>query len=428
MAVARKLTRLNLRVVGEHEKEKPLSWNSIQGRWKKVAGATKEQWSGFPGSLLTGNKKSPSPERRQTDESLRKERQKTDQALADRQTTVEEDADMVVHRARQNADAVLHVARENADAVLSAAHDKADERLNRAVAEARVLEDQALRAERAGADESLRLERNGASAALAKLLPLEREKTDRYLLTERARSDDALSNRDDFLGIVTHDLRDLLGGIVTSSALLSTRAAEDDPGRQTLVETQRIERYAARMNRLIGDLLDVASIDAGKLAVRPVLGDWTALITEAADTFKAAASAKGLSLKTEMAEQPLCGEFDRDRMLQVLGNLISNSIKFTAQGGEIVLRGEHLGAELRFCVSDTGAGIPESSLDSIFERFWQVGRNERKGLGLGLYISRCIVEAHDGHIWAQSTHGSGSTLCFTLPAGAGIQDPRTTQD
>jgi signal transduction histidine kinase len=398
------------------EKEELLNWNSIQGQWSKVAGATKEQWSGFPRSLLSAKKKSTSPERRQTDESLRKERQKTDQALADRQTTVEEDADLVVHRARENADAVLHVARENADAVLIAAHDKADERLNRAIAEARALEDEALRDERAGADEALRLERDGSSEALAKLLPLEREKTDRYLLTERARSDHALSNRDDFLGIVTHDLRDLLGGIVTSTAVLSTRAAEDHPGGQALVETRRIERYAARMNRLIGDLLDVASIDAGRLAVQPLAGDWTALMTEAADAFKAAASAKELSLKTEMAGQPLCGNFDHDRMLQVLGNLISNSIKFTPPGGQIVLRGERLGAELRFCVSDTGAGIPEGSLDRIFERFWQVGRHDRKGLGLGLYISRCIVEAHGGRIWAQSGPGRGSTLCFTLPA------------
>ena len=81
------------------------------------------------------------------------------------------------------------------------------------------------------------------------------------------------------------------------------------------------------MNRLIGDLLDVASIDAGKLAVNPLRGDWTGLIAEAAATFKAAASAKAISLRTEIAGQPLLGKFDHDRMLQVLGNLLSNSIK-----------------------------------------------------------------------------------------------------
>jgi signal transduction histidine kinase len=357
-----------------------------------------------------------SPERLQTDESLRIERQKTDQALAEKQTTVEEDADMVVHRARENADAVLSVARANADAVLIAVPDESNERLNRAVTEAREVEDEALRDERACADENLRRERDGASGALTRLLPMEREKTDRYLLTERARSDDALSNRDDFLGIVAHDLRDLLGGIVASSVLVGKRAAENDAGQQTLVETKRIERYAARMNRLIADLLDVASIDAGKLAVTPVSDDWTGLITEAADTFGAAASARGISLKIEMAEQPLLGKFDHDRMLQVVGNLISNSIKFTPQGGKIAIRGERVGDELRVCVSDTGSGIPEESLNSVFERFWQVGQNDRRGLGLGLYISRCIVEAHGGSIWAESKRGEGSRVCFKLPA------------
>jgi signal transduction histidine kinase len=356
------------------------------------------------------------PERRKTDESLRKEREKTDRALADRQTTVDEDADMVVHRARQNADAVLNVARDNADAAFNAGHDQADERQNRAVMEARALEDDALRDERAYADESLRLERD-AGAALARLLPLERAKTDRFLLTERARSDVALSNRDDFLGIVTHDLRDLLGGIVTSAAVLSKRAAENEDGEHTLAETRRIDRHAARMNRLIGDLLDVASIDAGKLSVDPVKGDWAGLMAEAADAFKAAASAKGVSLRTDIAGQPLLGKFDHDRMLQVLANLLSNAIKFTEPGGEVTLHGERVGEDLCFRVSDTGKGIPENSLTSIFERFWQVGENDRRGLGLGLYISRCLVEAHGGSIWAESS-GEGSTICFKLPADA----------
>ncbi len=354
-----------------------------------------------------------SPERQQTDESLRKERHKTDQALADRQTIVDEDADLVVQRARENADAVLHVARENADGVLIA---------NRAVANARLREDEALRDERSCADESLRRERDDAAAgaALARLLPLEREKTDRYLLTERARSDSALSNRDDFLGIVTHDLRDLLGGIVTSSALISRRAADDEEGQRNIAEAKRIERYAARMNRLIGDLLDVASIDAGKLAVKPAAADWTRLVAEATETFSAPAAGKGISLEATMGAHAVPGEFDHDRMLQVLGNLISNSIKFTGPGGNIAVRAEREGDELRFCVSDTGAGIPEDSLEAIFERFWQVGRNDRRGLGLGLYISRCIVEAHGGRIWAESTRGEGTTVCFRIPAVAGM--------
>jgi signal transduction histidine kinase len=354
-----------------------------------------------------------SAERGQTDESLRLEREKTDRALAERQAAAEEDSDLVVNRARENADAVLTDARAKADQRLDEALPQVATRAD--LAEERLLEDEALQDERASADEILRRERNENARVLSRLLPLEREKTDRFLLTERARSDDALSNRDNFLGLVSHDLRNLLGGIVLNAELLSARAPEDDDGKQTLVATARIQRYAARMNRLIGDLVDVASIDAGRLAVTPAPGDAAALIAEAVDTFQAAASAKGIALQTERIERPLPARFDHDRMLQVLANVISNAIKFTSQGGSIRIRGECAGDELRVSISDTGSGIPGNMLEAIFERFWQVGKNDRRGVGLGLYISRCIVETHGGRIWAESKPGEGSTICFTLP-------------
>ena len=353
-----------------------------------------------------------SAEREQTDESLRLERERTDHALAERQAA-EEDSDLIVHNARESADAVLTEARAKADERLEASpHVGTDATL----AEERVLEDEALQSERASADEILRRERDENARVLSRLLPLERERTDRFLLTERARSDVALSNRDNFLGLVSHDLRNLLGGIVMSAELLSARAPETEDGAQTRAMTTRIQRYAARMNRLIGDLLDVASIDAGKLAITPVPGDAAALIAEAVDTFQAAASAQGVSLQAEDVVGPLRTEFDHDRMLQVLANIVTNAIKFTSRGGRIRVRGERAGDELRFTISDTGSGIPGNMLEAIFERFWQVGKNDRRGVGLGLYISRCIVEAHGGKIWAESTLGEGSRLCFTLPA------------
>lgn len=358
------------------------------------------------------NGKKPSSERDQTDESLRLEREKTDQALTDRQVA-EEDSDLMVHQARESADAVLTAARAKADQQLNQVSPQDVARAT--LAKERVLEDEALQDERDSADENLRREREENARVLSRLLPLERDKTDRFLLTERARSDDAVSNRDNFLGIVSHDLRNLLGGIVISAGVLSERAPDIEAGKQTLAETTRIQRYAARMNRLIGDLVDVASIDAGKLAVTPVPRDVAALIAEAVDTFQATASAKGISLQAEMSEQPLPAEFDYDRMLQVLANTISNAIKFTSLGGSIRVRGERAGDDVRICVSDTGPGIPGSMLEAVFERFWQVGKEDRRGVGLGLYISRCIVEAHGGRIWAESKLGEGSRFCFTLP-------------
>jgi signal transduction histidine kinase len=361
---------------------------------------------------MATNGKNASAEREQTDESLRMEREKTDRALAERQAA-EEDSDLVVHRARESADAVLTEARAKADQRLDPASP--DVETHATLIEERVLEDEALQDERASADEMLRRERDENARVLSRLLPLEREKTDRFLLTERARSDDALSNRDNFLGIVSHDLRNLLSGIVMSADLLSMKAPENEDGKQTLAATARIQRYAARMNRLVGDLVDVASIDAGKLAVTPVPGDAATLIAEAVDTFQAAASAKGISLQTETVEPPLPAEFDHDRILQVLANIITNAIKFTSQGGRIRVRGERAGDELLLSISDTGSGMPGNVLEAIFERFWQVGKNDRRGVGLGLYISRCIVEAHGGRIWAESRLGEGSRLCFTLP-------------
>ncbi|MBC8007944.1 MAG: HAMP domain-containing histidine kinase [Prolixibacteraceae bacterium] len=368
-------------------------------------------------------------EREETDNSLRTERESADLVLQQRQVIIENAANFVLQRARGDADAVLAAARELADAVLAVARERADRRLEQTSPQSliaprvnlineRALADETVRDERASADESLRDERQKDTYLFSKLLPLERGKTDRYLLTERARSDDALAHRDDFLGMVTHDLRDLLGGLVMSTDLLAKDAPANEVGYKTRVETQRMQRYAARMNRLIGDLVDVASIDAGKFVVTSVRGDPNSLIAEAVDAFQATATAKGLSLQLQCGEPPLLAEFDHDRILQVLANLITNSIKFSPQGGQIWIRSDCAGDEQHFSVSDSGPGIASDMLESIFDRFWQIGKNDRRGLGLGLYISKCIVAAHGGRIWAESKLGEGTTVRFTLPRSA----------
>jgi len=362
------------------------------------------------------------PEREKTDDSLRIEREQTDLALAEAQQAIDEDADSVVQHAREMADSVLVVAREKAD---EQAEDKEPYGIpSAAIAEERMIEDEVLREERASADEGVRLQREASALVLARHLPLERDATDKHLLTERARSDDALATRDDFLGMVCHDLRDLLNGIVVSSWMLARRIEALDNGNPGLADTARIQRNAERMKRLIGDLVDVASIDAGKLSVTPARGDAASLICEAVDALLISATAKNVSLEVapiELREMnaSLPADFDHDRMLQVLANLIANSIKFTPKGGSIRVSCERVGeTELSFCVSDSGQGIPADMLEAVFERFWQVGKNDRRGLGLGLYISRSIVEAHGGTIRAESTLGEGSRILFVLPVTA----------
>lgn len=360
------------------------------------------------------NDSKPERERKQTDQSLNTEREKADRVLAARVEAGEKQADVVVDRARDTADAVLDVARDKADVKLESTDPSPAAAV--AVAKDRKKEDAVLRKERATADEALEREREENARVLARLIPLEREKTDRFLLTERARSDDFVSHRDDFMGIVSHDLRNLLGGIVLSAGQLSGKAADTEEGKQALARSTRIERYAARMHRLIGDLVDVVSIDAGKLAVTPERGDLGTLLAEAVDLFHDAAEAKGISLQVHEFRSPMPASFDHDRLLQVLANLITNSIKFTPQGGNIRVRAEHQDGGYLVSVTDTGAGIPPDMLEVVFERFWQVGKNDRRGLGLGLYISKCIVEAHGGMIRVESTLGRGSCFLFTLPA------------
>jgi signal transduction histidine kinase len=353
------------------------------------------------------------PERDNTDEGLRTERSHTDQSLELARTSVEEVADGIVLHAREKADAVLDEARDKADKASETPHPGPHD--GGALAVERAAEDEVLAGERAAEDEALILEREARARILLKLLPMEREKTDQYLVTERARSDDSLAHRDDFLGAVSHDLRNLLGNVALIAHLLSMQASESDEGRRTVAEMARIERYVARMNRILGDLLDVVSIDAGKLAVHPQLSNLSELIAEAVNTFELLSSKKGISLVQESSKESLPAAFDHDRILQVLANLIANAIKFTAKGGMVTVRGERKGDQVLMSVIDTGTGIPSDKLEAVFERFWQVGEQDRRGLGLGLYISKCILAAHGGRIWVESKLGAGSAFHFTFP-------------
>jgi signal transduction histidine kinase len=347
--------------------------------------------------------------RAQTDKSLDAEREGADKGLRE------------IEAAQQAADVVVDLARREADAVVDVAREKADKETEPALAidqgivdEDRAQADELLEYERATADHELRQRRDDERQALARLVPLERERTDRDLLTERVGSDDAIASRDDFLGIVSHDLRNLLGGIVLSSGSLSKGSPDTVDGRRMVVAGKRIQLYAARMNRIIGDLADVASIDAGKLACNIVPSDPAGLIDETLATFRDAADRKQITLVSEASSALPLGAFDSQRMLQVFANLVSNALKFTTQGGQVRIGGEREGAQIHFSVSDTGQGIPQDMLESVFLRFWQSVGNDRRGSGLGLYICKNLIEAHGGRIWVESGVGKGSVFHFTV--------------
>lgn len=347
------------------------------------------------------------PERDQTDESLRAERDKADDDLGEKQAAIDEAADAIIEKARARADQVLAAARAKSD-LQSAPPDSHGAKT---LEKEREREDQELEKERASADETLRAER----AEQPSLSSVEREETDKDLSHERVRSDGAVTARDAFLGIVSHDLRNLLSGMVGFATLIAKGMSRENYDENVVIYAQRIQRTGAHMNRLVGDLVDVASIEAGVLAVRREVADPAAVVAEAVEHFQAQASAKGVSLTAALATSLPVVSFDPARILQVLVNLVSNAIKFTPPQGKVGVEVDCSGGELRFAVTDTGLGIPANKLEAVFERFLQVIDRDPRGVGLGLFISKCIVQGHGGRIWAESTPGTGSTFCFTLP-------------
>lgn len=223
----------------------------------------------------------------------------------------------------------------------------------------------------------------------------------------------AVLARDEIVGIVAHDLRSPLSTILLASRLLRRPATE--PERRSGRNVELIERSAARMNRLIEDLLDVVRVDSKSLTVRRDKLASNELVREIFDMHRAAATSAQLDLVLECATNLPAVLADRDRVLQVFDNLIANAIKFTRAGGRIVIGASPRESEVIFSVADTGVGIDDESLPHVFDRFWQARREDRRGVGLGLPIVRGIVEAHGGQIWVESQAGMGTRFAFTLP-------------
>jgi signal transduction histidine kinase len=226
----------------------------------------------------------------------------------------------------------------------------------------------------------------------------------------------AIRTRDDFLAIVSHDLRNPLSSILAAAALLMRTLPVSEQGAQDRRRAEVILLAAQRMLRLIGDLLDVAAIESGRLSMEKRRHAASVLVHDAIEMEQALATQKHLALESELCAgdslEVLC---DRERVLQVFANLIGNAIKFTPEGGTITIRAEPHGDEALFAVTDTGPGIRPDELPHVFDRFWQVAETARLGTGLGLAIAKGFVEALGGRIWAESQVGAGATFFFTLP-------------
>ncbi|ABS27202.1 ATP-binding protein [Anaeromyxobacter sp. Fw109-5] len=220
--------------------------------------------------------------------------------------------------------------------------------------------------------------------------------------------------REQLLAVVSHDLRTPLSAIRMGAHRLRASAASAVPEALGAI-ADVIQRSAGRMERLIGDLLDVAAVQAGRLTVDPSPRRPGELVREAVESMQSLVRGHGVELDVDAAPDLPLVLADHDRILQVLGNLVSNAVKVTEAGGRIGVRAEPRAAAVRFAVSDTGPGIAPDELERIFEPYRRGAGATYSGTGLGLAIARGIVEAHGGRIGVESAVGAGSTFWFTLP-------------
>jgi signal transduction histidine kinase len=236
----------------------------------------------------------------------------------------------------------------------------------------------------------------------------------------RADGQEAARAREDLLAIVSHDLRNPLGVVMASSALLLKGPLTDPPGKEgrSRRQVEAIQRAGNRMNRLIRDLLDFAAVQAGRLEVSSQPSDVGEMVREVFDALTSQAEAKSLKLIDGNPENTLRVSCDHARVIQLLDSVVGNAVKFSGEGGAVTVRTEPDGQMIRFSVTDEGPGISPEELPHVFDRYYQARRRNRDGIGIGLSISRGIVEAHGGRIWVESpaASGTGTTFFFTLPA------------
>ena len=187
--------------------------------------------------------------------------------------------------------------------------------------------------------------------------------------------------------------------------------------------TRTIIRSAERMDRLIGDLLDFALLQEGRMTIERQPVGAASIAQESVEMLKPLAATKEIRLDG-YAEDDLLLDGDRDRVLQILSNIVGNAIKFAPEKSSVALRVGRSGDDGLFAVSDTGPGMTEEDVSRIWNRFWQAKRGRAHGgVGLGLSIAKGLVEAHRGRIWVDSREGVGTTFYFTIPLAPSDRAP-----
>lgn len=221
--------------------------------------------------------------------------------------------------------------------------------------------------------------------------------------------------KSDFIAIASHELRTPLNLILGYAAIL-----REDASGTAAEQLEGVLKGAAQLRSLIDDMVNLQHFDAGETVLNSKSFGVEELIRSALDECGELAVAKDQHIRIDLPDSGLMLVADWDKVRLALNNLVNNAIKFTPPQGRIEVSGQLVGSEVRLCVTDTGIGIPAKDLNRIFERFYQVEPHIARrhgGLGLGLAITKTMIELHGGRIWCESVEGKGSRFIFALPAG-----------
>jgi signal transduction histidine kinase len=234
-------------------------------------------------------------------------------------------------------------------------------------------------------------------------------------LDRKASEREAEILKDQFFALVSHELRTPLTSIIGYLELVLEDSEPLAPNQRRFLGV--VDRNARRLLRLVGDLLFVAHVEAGRLALEMGEVDLRTLTTEAVEAARPRAEGKDLALEAVVdGVPPMAG--DRDRLAQVLDNLVSNAVKFTPERGSVTVRLTAQDSQALIEVEDSGVGIPAAEQERLFERFFRASTATERaipGVGLGLTIAKAIVEAHGGELDFESVVGAGTTFRVRLP-------------
>lgn len=229
----------------------------------------------------------------------------------------------------------------------------------------------------------------------------------------------AVTMRDEVMQMVSHDLRNPLNVVLFNTSLLVDTASGLEPSQMDQLETMR--RAVGQMSRLTEDLLDVEGLESGKIRIEPSRETVESLVQGACEQHLHAAEAAGVTLTCELDDGLPAVHADPSRMDQALGNLIGNALKFTPEGGSVVVRAAPRDDRVRISVRDTGPGLSEADAAQVFDRFWK-GETAEAGAGLGLAIAKGIVDSHGGRVGVEGGTGEGAEFWLEIPAADGAPE------